>query len=224
MVSVIIINKTGRIEQKTIRNFNIDELFKKCGHRKNNHFAKRATWKVSDFWISVFAKNNGRSNSINKYELPPPVDKDLFYGSIIAIKHSSKNPSNDNILNLNKDKWPNIYEKLFGGFEDLTVTSEEESEEDIPDELKTKEGYLKDGFVVDDDVIDDDFINQSNDEKNEDANVIYLSDDSDDDVVTGENDEFKGMSEDVDYDMSEEEDTDIDTDLGSELSEEEYTY
>ena len=44
---------------------------------------------------------------------------------------------------------------MFGGFEDLDATAaEDENEEDelddIPDSMKTKEGYLKDGFVVDD--------------------------------------------------------------------------
>ena len=48
-----------------------------------------------------------------------------------------------------------MYEKLFGGFEDLTLTCvEDEEEEDelenIPKSMKTKKGgYLKDGFVVD---------------------------------------------------------------------------
>ena len=49
-----------------------------------------------------------------------------------------------------------IYEKLFGGFEDLAATAEEDDKEideleKVPSEMKTKDGYLKDGFVVDDD-------------------------------------------------------------------------
>ena len=47
--------------------------------------------------------------------------------------------------------WNKIYEKLFGGFEDLASTAaEDEAEEDelanVPKELKTKQGYLKDGI------------------------------------------------------------------------------
>ena len=52
---------------------------------------------------------------------------------------------------------------MFGGFEDLDATAEEDDKEedeleDIPDDMKTKEGYLKDGFVVDgdDDIEDED--------------------------------------------------------------------
>ena len=45
-----------------------------------------------------------------------------------------------------------IYEKLFGGFEDLTLTAiEDENEidelENIPKEKKTKQGYLKDDQI-----------------------------------------------------------------------------
>ena len=54
------------------------------------------------------------------------------------------------------DVWKKIYTRLFGGFIDLNKSEEQdELEEDelenVPDEMKTKEGYLKDGFIVDDD-------------------------------------------------------------------------
>ena len=57
--------------------------------------------------------------------------------------------------------WNMIYEELFGGFENLDDTAEaDEAEEDelenIPQEYKTKTGYLKDGFVVDTSTSDSD--------------------------------------------------------------------
>ena len=52
------------------------------------------------------------------------------------------------------EQWNKLYEKLFGGFEDLSATCAEDEEEIdelelVPEEKKTKHGYLKDGFVVD---------------------------------------------------------------------------
>ena len=49
--------------------------------------------------------------------------------------------------------WTIIYEKLFGGFEDLSATIvEDENEIDeldsIPSHKKTSNCYLKDGFIV----------------------------------------------------------------------------
>ena len=61
---------------------------------------------------------------------------------------------NDEIKDFAGDTWLKIYEKLFGGFEDLGGEDSEESEdelESISSEYKTKNGYLKDGFVVDSD-------------------------------------------------------------------------
>ena len=60
-------------------------------------------------------------------------------------------------VNLTIELWTKIYEKLFGGFEDLSLTvAEDENEIDeldaIPDCKKTSSGYLKDGFVVEDDM------------------------------------------------------------------------
>jgi hypothetical protein len=46
-----------------------------------------------------------------------------------------------------------MYEKLFGGFEDLTrndTTDDEDEMKHIPKEKQTKSGYLKDDFIVDD--------------------------------------------------------------------------
>ena len=51
------------------------------------------------------------------------------------------------------EEWEKAYEKLYGGFENIVDTIEEdENEEDelenVSDSEKTKSGYLKDGFVV----------------------------------------------------------------------------
>jgi hypothetical protein len=100
--------------------------------------------------------------------------------------------------------WNKIYEKLFGGFEDLAATAlEDEAEVDelanVPKEKKTKQGYLKDGFVVDS------------------SDTEEHTEDSDD----AESSEEEEMDEDNSADL--EEDIVIE-DLGSELSEESYDY
>ena len=40
-------------------------------------------------YVTIFSKNKGRANSENKYDLPPPVDKDLYYGSMLLLKHET---------------------------------------------------------------------------------------------------------------------------------------
>ena len=111
------------------------------------------------------------------------------------------------MCNLSLALWNKMYEKLFGGFENLALTVvEDEEEEDelaaIPASKKTKKGgYLKDGFVVDSDEEDPDL---SEDESDAD------SDEFDDSVETSDPD-AKG-------------DAILLGEIGSELSEEEYDY
>ena len=76
--------------------------------------------------------------------------------------------------NLSLELWNKIYEKLFGGFEDLVATiKEDEDEEDelanVPLHKKTKDGYLKDGFVVDSDKDDEESDSVSDDESDNEA-------------------------------------------------------
>jgi hypothetical protein len=79
---------------------------------------------------------------------------------------------NGEILNLTVKEWEEIYEILYGGFEDLGNDSDDESEEDEDDFgiKRTKDGYVKDGFVVDDDESEED---EEEEEEDEDEEKIY---------------------------------------------------
>ena len=133
-----------------------DELYKKCKFKKEEGFELRTTWKVKknkyDFeYVSMYARDSGKANTENKYDFPPPVDNVLYFGCCVLISHNGT----DDWTDLSQDEWSKIYEDLFGGFENLDASAkEDEMEEDelenVPDELKTKSGYLKDDFVVDD--------------------------------------------------------------------------
>jgi hypothetical protein len=59
------------------------------------------------------------------------------------------------IVDLTVEKWNKVYEHLFGGFETLADNEDEDDEEEdeldnIPSNMKTKDGYLKDGFIIED--------------------------------------------------------------------------
>ena len=65
--------------------------------------------------------------------------------------------TNDEYAPLFIKEWNQVYETLFGGFEDIDESSEERSmdSEIYSDEDYTKEGYLKDDFVVEDDELEE---------------------------------------------------------------------
>ena len=95
----------------------------------------------------VYGKKNGRANSENKYEFPPPIDRELYFGSLCIVKRKC-----DEIVDLNIDEWTSVYENLFGGFEDIGDSDGERSmdSEIYSSDEYTKEGYHKDSFIIED--------------------------------------------------------------------------
>jgi len=175
--TIVIISKTGTLSEAAVEppsdETTIEELSlllsKKCAYRNPDGFSCYHTYKYKNkkkfsfnidneeltpkyIYIDVWAKTDGRAGNENKYEMPPPIDELIIYGNIALVARMDK----EHAINLTIDIWNVIYERLFGGFEDLAATAvEDENEIDeldlIPAYKKTINGYLKDGFVVDDD-------------------------------------------------------------------------
>ena len=209
-LNIIIVERTGTLKLLSIKDFKEEELFKKCGFKKSEDFLKQTEWNVKydskKYYIQVFAKTDGRANSENKYDFPPPIDNKLFFGCCAIVAYIKNSDGTKLYTNLSLQIWGKIYEKLFGGFEDLAATAaEDENEEDelanVPKEKKTKQGYLKDGFVVD-------------------------SSDADESAsVTGSEDNESYESEETDDTKKDGEENDnLMDNIGSELSEESYDY
>ena len=210
------VNKNASLTEKSVKNFELATLYKKCSLKSVSNFDKRHTWNVNSSFYSVYAKDNGRANSENKYDLPPPVDETLYFNTMAIIKHVNSQITNETVVNLTKEEWGTVYEKLFGGFEDLDHSEElSEDEEDISDSEKTKEGYHKDGFVVEDD--DDDYIPEEDDDLEE--STSFDEDDEEEEFEgSGEGDEEE--SEEEEEESEEEEDSE--EEYYSELSEDSY--
>lgn len=154
MPVIILIDKTGTIKETLLKQYVESDLYKKAGFKVSEHFKHHTTWTVEigtkKYSISLFGKTEGKANQENKYEFPPPADTLLFFGSCILV---NKNESGQ-AVNLLESEWRQIYDKLFGGFEDIG-SSDSDEDEDEYDGPTTKEGYVKDGFIVDDDESDD---------------------------------------------------------------------
>jgi hypothetical protein len=182
--TIVIVSKSGSLSEcviETNKETTLEELTKilskKCGNLKSDDFSCYHTYKYkpknkskkmadggkgkgkvdgkgnggSIVYIDVWSKTNGRAGQENKYELPPPIDEIIFFGNIALVARVDKETACD----LSIDLWSKIYEKLFGGFEDLAATARDDDNE--VDEIAffhpsriTANGYLKDGFVVDD--------------------------------------------------------------------------
>ena len=203
-LNIIIVERVGTLKSLAVKDFKEEDLYKKCGFKKADDFVKQTEWNVKyegkKYTIMIYAKSEGRANSENKYDFPPPIDSKLFFGSCAILAKCEKD-----FVDLSIPLWDKIYEKLFGGFEDLAATAAEDENEidelaNVPKEKKTKQGYLKDGFVVD------------------------SSETEDEGDIAEDDDELEEEDED-ETEESEEQDGDIVIeDIGSELSEESYDY
>jgi hypothetical protein len=209
-LTIVIVEKTGTLKPLSIKDFKVEDLFKKCGFKKGDDFIKQVEWNAKydgkKYFIEVYAKTEGRANSENKYDFPPPIDAKLFFGSCAILAYLKQPDGSKLYTDLSLQLWNKIYEKLFGGFEDLAATAaEDEAEEDelanVPKEKKTKQGYLKDGFVLD-------------------------SSDTEENVSgSGSEDLEEELDEEDESEETEESEEDIVIEeLGSELSEESYDY
>ena len=209
-LNIIIVERLGTLKSLAIKDFKLEELFKKCGFKKSDDFVKQVEWNVKydskKYYIEVYAKTDGRPNSENKYDFPPPIDKKLFFGSCAILAYLKKDDGSKCYTDLSLQLWNKIYEKLFGGFEDLAATAKEDEEEEdelvnVPKEKKTKQGYLKDGFVVDSSDGDEEQSGSGTESYSEEE----LDDDNEESEENNKNDIFI-------------------EDIGSELSEESYDY
>lgn len=90
-----------------------DDIERECDFEWNNNL------------ISMYCWSEGSESKINKHDLPPPIDNELYYGDILVLRHN-----NGNLIDLSKDNYNQFYEDAFGGFEDIEEDEEISSDED----------------------------------------------------------------------------------------------
>jgi hypothetical protein len=166
---ILIVEKTGVIKESVVKSFTEAEVYKKAGFKSPEGFERVHEWTIDGETVVLYGKSTGRAGQENKYDFPPPVDKILFFGSCVLTSSTGS---------LKKGRWEEIYEELFGGFEDVGDEDSEESEDEDEDEdlPKTKSGYAKDGFIVDDsdetEEEDDDEDDEVDEEEDEEEPVV----------------------------------------------------
>lgn len=142
---IITINKLGELGEYNSKNMSILNLFKICNYRNNNNFELLCSWNDE---YELYGKKVGRSGNENMYEFPPPIDKELYFGTLCIIKKTDT-LENQNQPQFSIKEWKHFYNKQMGGFEDLELNEENSVDSVYSDEEYTEEGYIKDNFVVD---------------------------------------------------------------------------
>ena len=134
-LTIIIVDKGGSLKTLNVKDYKVEELYKKCGFKKAEGFNLQVEWPVKldgqRYLIQMYGKLDGKANMENKYDFPPPIDKKLYFGSCALIGMIKDDTGSRSLIHLSVKLWNRLYEKLFGGFEDLDVACLDDNEEEF---------------------------------------------------------------------------------------------
>jgi hypothetical protein len=175
-VTILVVEKSGNINEIELKTYDENELYKKAGLKSPDGFKLHAQWNTEEingktYNVSVFGKTSGRANTENKFEFPPPIDTTMFFGNCVIV-----NKLNNVATSISAEEWDDVYDYLYGGFQDLEDEDDEDSDDEDDDDglPRTKSGYVKDDFVVDDDEEDEDDEEEEEEEDEDDEEeVVY---------------------------------------------------
>jgi hypothetical protein len=157
MPSIVLVETNGNLKDVKLKTISDDELTKKYGLKIAD---AKHSWAVTIgknvYEIALYAKTTGRAGQENKYEFPPPVDSDLYFGKCVLVNSGG---------NITVAEWGRIYENLYGGFDDIGADDSDEDDDDMDDVPLTKTGYMKDDFVVDDDELEEEVESEEEEEE-----------------------------------------------------------
>ena len=219
MFSILIVDKAGQFSN--VKTTNVDNLYKKIGLKSETGFMKQCEWNVStqeysNLYVDFYGKKIGKATYENKYEFPPPIDNQIFFGKCILVGYTKKNKI-ISYISLTPELWLEIYSNLFSlndiietktkkiyiktekpKVEELSLSSSENDEDEDEDEDDDEDEEYEDEQDEIKDIKDMDVENKSyyGDEGLELVEEPYITDDDSDDE---ENDE-----DDSDYDEDDE--------------------
>lgn len=92
-------------------------------------------WNLDNINVYIYGCTDGVHTQVNQHDLPPPLDNMLCFGDLIVCK-VDKNTWVDFV----EEDYIDIYDQLFGGFEDLG--SEDSISEDDSDDEESNDSFI----------------------------------------------------------------------------------
>ena len=145
---IITINKLGELTEHTK---NTTELYKLCNYRNNTNFELLCSWNDE---YELYGKKVGRSGNENMYEFPPPIDKELYFGTLCIVK---KNDTNE-LFNIKE--WKIFYNVQYGGFENLTTDDNSIDQVSSDEEYTNEKNNKNSSFVESKELLVEEYINE----------------------------------------------------------------
>tara|TARA_Y100000741_G_scaffold306721_1_gene249269 strand:- start:1570 stop:2220 length:651 start_codon:yes stop_codon:yes gene_type:complete len=73
------------------------------------------TWEIKSSKYSLYGNIDGKAGCENKFDLPPPIDSNLYFNDLFLIKYNNSNE----VIDLTLEDFNDFYSTLFNGFYDL---------------------------------------------------------------------------------------------------------
>jgi hypothetical protein len=110
-LTIIIVDKIGELKTLNVKNYCEEELYKKCGFKKDTNFFLQTTWNINldnvNYSISMYGKTDGKKNFENICKFPHPINDKIFYGSCALVASSGENK-----INLSIDLWKQLHKQI----------------------------------------------------------------------------------------------------------------
>jgi hypothetical protein len=144
MNTALLIEKDGIIKITNIKNQ--DKLYSICNFRNDTNFEVLYTWKNTLVSYELYGKKKMKGSVKNNYQLPYPIDKEVYYGTLCVVKKI-----NQDIVNMTMEDWTLIMnrfkenneskKKINDSYEEL-IEKEEEDLNSLDNLLKNREKEL----------------------------------------------------------------------------------
>lgn len=117
---IIIVDKNGTLKPLKVKNFCEDDLYKRCGFKKDTNFSLRYTLSLllndKQHYFSFYGKCDGKNNFENQYSFLSDLKLKIYGNFAIVGYDENKNP-----IHLNIEQWEYICEQLKLGNNNLVI-------------------------------------------------------------------------------------------------------
>lgn len=171
-LSIIIVDKLGSLKSLKVKNFCEEELYKRCGFKKDNNFSLRYTMSLTlngdQHYFSLYGKSEGKSNLENQYPLLSTLKLNIYGNFAIVGYDELHNPTH-----LSIEQWEIICEQLNLGNNNLSVecvssaTQKPKSCQNVTTSSQTSEKICDENEYNERDELVEDEYYYSSDEDNE---------------------------------------------------------
>jgi len=115
MFHILVVDKSGQLS--TIKTANLDNLYKKANLKTEAGFIKHCQWNVTtkeypNLNIDFYGKKVGKATYENKYEFPPPIENQIFFGKCLLVAYT-KTPKITSYVSLTEVLWQEVYCNLY---------------------------------------------------------------------------------------------------------------